>query len=95
METKNVIYKNFYNKADKLIQKKLNKFLNLKNLISKYPLLKSLKSDYQYSYKKNFLNVLNKNIEFNIIGMGGSILGTQSIYDFLKHKINKKFFFFR
>ena len=95
METKNVIYKNFDNKADKLIQKKLNKFLNLKNLISKYPLLKSLKSDYQYSYKKNFLNILNKNIEFNIIGMGGSILGTQSIYDFLKHKINKKFFFFK
>ena len=94
METKNVIYKNFDNKADKLIQKKLNRFLNLKNLISKYPLLKSLKSDYQYSYKKNFLKILNKNIEFNIIGMGGSILGTQSIYDFLKHKINKKFFFF-
>ena len=94
METKNVIYKNFDNKADKLIQKKLNKFLNLKNLISKYPLLKSLKSDYRYSYKKKFLNILNKNIEFNIIGMGGSILGTQSIYDFLKHKINKNFFFF-
>ena len=94
METKNVIYKNFDNKVDKLIQKKLNKFLNLKNLISKYPLLKSLKSDYRYSYKKKFLNILNKNIEFNIIGMGGSILGTQSIYDFLKHKINKKFFFF-
>ena len=25
--------------------------------------------------------------------MGGSILGTQAIYDFLKKKINKRFFF--
>ena len=25
-----------------------------------------------------------------IIGMGGSILGTQAIYDFLKHKINNR-----
>ena len=25
--------------------------------------------------------------------MGGSILGTQAIYDFLKHKIKKKFYF--
>ena len=25
--------------------------------------------------------------------MGGSILGTESIYDFLKHKIKKKFYF--
>jgi glucose-6-phosphate isomerase len=28
-----------------------------------------------------------------VIGMGGSSLGTQTIYDFLKHKIKKKFVF--
>ena len=28
-----------------------------------------------------------------MIGMGGSTLGTQAIYDFLKHKIKKNFIF--
>ena len=56
------------------------------------------------------INVLSKNFKFNfqvkdlsrfkkfkkiaLIGMGGSILGTQAIYDFLNHKIKKKFFFY-
>ena len=59
--------------------------------------------------KKN-LYVLNKDFTFNfnnedikqfksfktiaIIGMGGSILGTEAIYDFLKIKIKKKIYFF-
>ena len=29
-----------------------------------------------------------------VIGMGGSILGTKSIYSFFKEKIKKKVFFF-
>ena len=29
-----------------------------------------------------------------IIGMGGSILGTEAIYNFLRHKIKKRFYFF-
>ena len=56
------------------------------------------------------LNVLNKNYKFNfttndiknfkkfktiaIIGMGGSILGAESIYNFLEIKIKKKIYFF-
>ena len=52
METKYIIYKNF-NKKKKLIDKKrFTKFLNLKYLFNKYPLLKSLTNDYNYSFKK-------------------------------------------
>ena len=56
------------------------------------------------------LNILNKNYKFNfdfndlkrfkkfkkiaIVGMGGSILGTEAIYNFLKFKIKKKVYFF-
>ena len=56
------------------------------------------------------LNVLNKSFDFNlnfrdlkkfrkfssilIIGMGGSILGTEAIYGFLEEKIKKKVYFF-
>ena len=59
---------------------------------------------------KKTLNVLSKNFIFNfklkdlqkfkkfktivIIGMGGSILGTEAIYNFLEKKINKKIYFF-
>ena len=62
------------------------------------------------SYPNNTLNLLSKNFNFNfkkneiekfkkfkkiaVIGMGGSILGTEAIYSFLKHKIKKKLYFF-
>ena len=94
METKHIIYKNFNNKNKQLYKKKLNNFIKFKNLIEKYPLLKSLTNNYNYSFqKKNLLN-FKKYDEYNLIGMGGSILGAQAIYDFLSHKIKKKFFFY-
>ena len=94
METKHIIYKNFNNKNKQLNKKKLNNFIKFKNLIEKYPLLKSLTNNYNYSFqKKNLLNFKKYN-EFNLIGMGGSILGAQAIYNFLNHKIKKKFFFY-
>ena len=58
--------------------------------------------------KNKTLNILNKNFRFNfrisdlkkfkrfkkiaIIGMGGSILGSEAIYNFLESKIKKKFY---
>ena len=37
---------------------------------------------------------MNKNFnDLRLIGMGGSSLGTQAIYSFLKHKVKKKFVF--
>ena len=94
METKYIIYKNFNNKNKLLNKKKLTNFLNFKVLIQKYPLLKSLKNNYNYSFKKKYLLNFKKYSEFNLIGMGGSILGAQAIYDFLNHKIKKNFFFY-
>ncbi len=94
METKHIIYKNFKNKKKQLNKKKLNNFIKFKNLIEKYPLLKSLTNNYNYSFQKKNLLRFKKYNEFNLIGMGGSILGAQAIYDFLSHKIKKKFFFY-
>ena len=94
METKHCIYKNFNNKNKQLNKKKLNNFIKFKNFIEKHPLLQSLTNNYNYSFpNKNLLN-FKKYDEYNLIGMGGSILGAQAIYDFLSHKIKKKFFFY-
>ena len=89
METKYIIYKNFNNKNKLLSKKKLTNFLNFKILFQKFPLLKYLKNNYNYSFKKKYLLNFKKYNEFNLIGMGGSILGAQAIYDFLNHKIKK------
>ena len=94
METKSIIYKNFSNKKKLLNKKRLANLFNFKILFQKYPLLKSLTNNYSYSYKKKDLKNLKKYTEFNLVGMGGSVLGAQAIYDFLEHKIKKKFFFF-
>ncbi len=55
--------------------------------------LKSLKKNYQYSYKKKILKKYKKYLNFRVIGMGGSTLGTQTIYEFLNDKIRKNFYF--
>ena len=81
METKHIIYKSFNNKNKQLNKKKLNKFLNFIILFQKYPLLKSLTNNYNYSFQKKNLLKFKKYDEFNLIGMGGSILGAQAIYD--------------
>ena len=93
METKHIIFKNFNNKNKKKNKKKLTNFLKLKILIEKFPLLKSLTNNYNYSFQKKKLLKFKKYNEFNLIGMGGSILGSQAIYDFLSHKIKKNFSF--
>ena len=80
-----------YPKNKKIIQKVNN--LKKENLLEKYPLLNSLTSNYQYSYSKKDLKRIKKNSNFRLIGMGGSILGAEAIYQFLKHKIKKKFIF--
>ena len=94
MFTKNIKFTNFIGK--KSIKKNLilKKFLEDKYLFVKYPLLKSLTKNYQYSYKKKNLKKFKKNLNVNIIGMGGSILGAEAIYDFLNHKIKKHFKFY-
>jgi glucose-6-phosphate isomerase len=89
MLTKNINFTNFqYKKDNKKIKKDLKVFLE-----EDIEIYKSLKSNYKNSYNKKIIKKLNKYFHIRIIGMGGSILGTESIYDFLKHKIKKNFYF--
>ena len=83
-------FKNIFSKNNdkKKILKILKEVLNENNQI-----IKSLGKTYQNSYKKKQLGKYKKSSNFRVIGMGGSALGTQAIYDFLKHKIKKKFVF--
>ena len=89
MFTKNFIFKDFIKKKkSKVLMKHLKEIINNKNEI-----IKSLGNNYKYSYSKNLIRNLKKHKNFRIFGMGGSSLGANAIYDFLKSKINKNFFF--
>ena len=86
---KNIIFKNFkIKKNNNKIQKDLNLLLKEKN-----PIIETLGTSYRYSYSKKIISKLKKYTYLKVIGIGGSTLGTQAIYDFLKHKIKKNFFF--
>ena len=77
----------------KKTKKIYNSFLeDLKN--SKIPLLESYQKDYKFDFSTTTVKKFSKYKNIVIIGMGGSILGTKSIYSFLKKKIKKKVFFF-
>ena len=93
MQKKKIIYENFNYKINKPLQSKLINHLYSKELFLKYPLLKSLCSNYKYDVTKKNLKKLKKYKSYNLIGMGGSILGAQAIYDFLNKKIKKKIYF--
>ena len=89
----NIHYQGFIKKKIKK-KNKLQKFLSLKTLLKNYPLLNTLTSNYMYNYDKKILNNLKKFNDYNLIGIGGSALGTKAIYDFLNYKIKKKFHFY-
>ena len=89
MLTKNISFKNFLIKKKNLtIKKNLKLILNEKNQV-----IKSLSKSYKDSFNKKSTKHFNKKFDYRIIGMGGSTLGTQAIYDFLKKKIKKNFIF--
>ena len=89
MISKSINFKNFrVKKKSKLITNKLKEVLQENSQI-----IKSLKKDYKDKFNHKIFNYFNKNLDFRIIGMGGSTLGTQAIYGFLKNKIKKNFYF--
>tara|TARA_B110000027_G_scaffold64898_1_gene69564 strand:- start:3307 stop:4464 length:1158 start_codon:yes stop_codon:yes gene_type:complete len=89
MLTKNIIFKNFKNKKNNTKVKK-----DLKALIKENnPVIKSLSKSYKKSYSIKTINKFKKYLHIKIFGMGGSSLGAAAIYDFLKYKIKKKFYF--
>ena len=89
MLTKYIDFKNFnLKKNNKKIKKDLDILLKENNAV-----LKSLSPNYKNSYSKKTITKLKKYSHIRVIGMGGSILGTEAIYDFLRHKTKKKFLF--
>ena len=89
MFSKNILFKNFQFKRNIRDIKKINKILK-KELILSASLFSSLSTNYKYSFKKSIIKKYNDYQNINLVGMGGSILGTEAIHDFLKFKIKKK-----
>jgi glucose-6-phosphate isomerase len=89
MLTKNIKLKNFICKKN---SQKIRKDLHLL-LKDNSQILKSLSTSYKNSFNKKYLLKFKKYQNIRVVGMGGSILGTESIYSFLKHKIKKNFYF--
>ena len=92
MLTPRIKFVNFQIVKNKKIKISHN-FFKIKNLISKYKFLISLTSFYKYGYSKKLVKNLKKNSVFKIIGMGGSTLGAETIYQFLRNYTNKEFIF--
>ena len=89
MLTENINFKNFtFKKSKTKISLLFNKLLKQDNEI-----LNSSKNTYLNSYNRNLINKFKNFSEIVVIGMGGSILGSKSIYSFLKDKIKKNFYF--
>ena len=91
MLTLGINFKNF-KKNKKInnsqIKKKFLSLFNEKNYV-----LDSLKKNYKDNFSKKLINKYKKYSTFKVIGMGGSTLGTQTIYEFLKDIVKKDFFF--
>ena len=89
MFTNNIFFTNFsYKKKKSIVKKNLKKILKEKNQV-----ILSLSSFYKNSFNNNIFKNFKKKFDYRIIGMGGSTLGSQAIYDFLNHKVKKKFVF--
>ena len=95
---KNIFYKNhIYGKS---INSKLSKVFkktikNIKfNLNNSDDFFFSLSRNFKLNFNKKDLKKFSKYKNIILIGMGGSILGANAIYQFLQHKIKKKFVFF-
>ena len=71
------------------IKKNLKLILKEKNQV-----IESLKISYQNNFENKKILRYKKATNFRVIGMGGSSLGANAIYDFLKKKIKKNFLFF-
>ena len=89
MLTNGISFINYKTKVNSpKINNKLRQILKEKNQV-----IKSLTLDYKNSFDKTLVKKYERFSNFRIIGLGGSILGSQAIYQFLKSKIKKNFFF--
>ena len=80
------VNKNYF-KTKIFVKKTLKKY-------SKDKFFQSLSNRYIYNFSKKKILKYKKFNNFNIIGIGGSSLGIEAIYNFLSFKIKKKFNFY-
>ena len=91
MLTSGINFINFkVNSKASFLKKKLNFLIKEKNQV-----IKSFDKSYKNNFDKKKLNKYKKSLNYRIIGMGGSSLGSKAIYDFLKKKNKKNFKFFK
>lgn len=88
--------KHFKDYINKRLSKKFNKiFLGIKDDVRNINrTLNVLDKKFKFNFKIKDLAKFKKFKAIVIIGMGGSILGTEAIYGFLNKKIKKKVYFF-
>ncbi len=93
MLTSGINFKNYKIKIkNKKLNLKINKYLN--SIINeKSQLISSFKNNYKDNFNYKLVKKYKKYKNFRVIGMGGSSLGTQTIYEFLKDKVKKNFYF--
>ena len=91
MLTSGIYFKNF-KKNKKTNSSQVKKKLLLLFKETNY-ILDSLKKNYKDSFSKKIINKYKKYSTFKVIGMGGSTLGTQTIYEFFKDIVKKDFVF--
>ena len=88
-QIENIKIKNFDKiKHSKKIKGLLNKLIKEDNHI-----IKSLKNNYKDSWDLKKIQKYRKLSNITLVGMGGSIMGSKSIYSFLRNRIKKNFFF--
>ena len=101
MNNKNLNFKNFIEKKhinlknnsnfSKNFSKNFKKILD--NINFRNNVFYSFSKKFSYNFKIKDLNKFKKFKNIAIVGMGGSILGSEAIYCFLKEKIKKKLIF--
>ena len=96
MLSKKIFFKNNLFKSNKkIINYTKNSFIKLREeyIKDEVPVLRSFNKNYKFSYSNNLVSKFKNFNFFNIIGIGGSILGAKAIYSFLRNKSKKNFCF--
>ncbi len=93
---KNYIQNEFLNSQNnKKLEKSFSNIFNhiYKNINTSKDVFNSFSNKFKFNFKSSDLIKFRKFKNVVIVGMGGSILGAEAIYFFLKKKIKKKFIF--
>ena len=92
----NIQSQNLNNSLLKKQRKSFEKiFLDIRNDIkNEKKTLNVLNKNFKYNFKTKELNKFKRFNSIAIIGMGGSILGAEAIYNLFQEKIKKKVYFF-